>query len=235
MVAAGALIRVLARSGDEIVRDGRRLDPQMRALLTVAERVAPTKDRQVARARVDIGRSVMVGPPVPPGVHTWERDLPGPAGPIRVHFHRAATTAPGAPAICFLHGGGWAVGDLDSHDPPCRVLAQDTGAVVMAVDYRLAPEHPYPAAIDDCVAAYAAGRSLGRAGPGRHPAGDHGDSAGGNLAALMARAGVPVVDRCFDDLIHGFYNIGITRPTLLAAHEINRTIAAALAGNSAPD
>ncbi|CCM61799.1 MULTISPECIES: hypothetical protein [Candidatus Neomicrothrix] len=51
----------------------------------------------------------------------------------------------------------------------------------------------------------------------------------------MARAGVPVVDRCFDDLIHGFYNIGITRPTLLAAHEINRTIAAALAGNSAPD
>ena len=54
------------------------------------------------------------------------------------------------------------------------------------------------------------------------------------LAAGRA-AGVPVVDRCFDDLIHGFYNIGITRPTLLAAHEINRTIAAALAGNSAPD
>ncbi|MGB4318728.1 MAG: alpha/beta hydrolase fold domain-containing protein [Candidatus Microthrix parvicella] len=225
-----------ARSGDEIVRDGRRLDPQMRALLTVAERVAPTKDRQVATARVDIGRSVMVGPPVPPGVHTWERDLPGPAGPIRVHFHRAATTAPGAPAICFLHGGGWAVGDLDSHDPPCRVLAQDTGAVVMAVDYRLAPEHPYPAAIDDCVAAYAwlAGHS-GELGLDATRLAIMGDSAGGNLAALMARAGVPVVDRCFDDLIHGFYNIGITRPTLLAAHEINRTIAAALAGNSAPD
>ena len=234
--AAGALIRVPARSGDEIVRDGRRLDPQMRALLTVAERVAPTKDRQVATARVDIGRSVMVGPPVPPGVHTWERDLPGPAGPIRVHFHRAATTAPGAPAICFLHGGGWAVGDLDSHDPPCRVLAQDTGAVVMAVDYRLAPEHPYPAAIDDCVAAYAwlAGHS-GELGLDATRLAIMGDSAGGNLAALMARAGVPVVDRCFDDLIHGFYNIGITRPTLLAAHEINRTIAAALAGNSAPD
>lgn len=178
----------------------------------------------------------MVGPPVPPGVHTWERDLPGPAGPIRVHFHRAATTAPGAPAICFLHGGGWAVGDLDGHDPPCRVLAQDTGAVVMAVDYRLAPEHPYPAAIDDCVAAYAwlAGHS-GELGLDATRLAIMGDSAGGNLAALMARAGVPVVDRCFDDLIHGFYNIGITRPTLLAAHEINRTIAAALAGNSAPD
>lgn len=173
---------------------------------------------------------------MPPGVHTWERDLPGPAGPIRVHFHRAATTAPGAPAICFLHGGGWAVGDLDSHDPPCRVLAQDTGAVVMAVDYRLAPEHPYPAAIDDCVAAYAwlAGHS-GELGLDATRLAIMGDSAGGNLAALMARAGVPVVDRCFDDLIHGFYNIGITRPTLLAAHEINRTIAAALAGNSAPD
>lgn len=108
--------------------------------------------------------------------------------------------------------------------------------MVMAVDYRLAPEHPYPAAIDHCVAAYAwlAGHS-GELGLDATRLAIMGDSAGGNLAALMARAGVPVVDRCFDDLIHGFYNIGITRPTLLAAHEINRTIAAALAGNSAPD
>ncbi|MFZ1637645.1 MAG: hypothetical protein WAT56_07710, partial [Candidatus Microthrix parvicella] len=81
--AAGALIRVLARSGDEIVRDGRRLDPQMRALLTVAERVAPTKDRQVARARVDIGRSVMVGhrcrQACTPGSVTCQA-RPGPSG-----------------------------------------------------------------------------------------------------------------------------------------------------------
>ncbi|MFZ1440893.1 MAG: alpha/beta hydrolase fold domain-containing protein, partial [Candidatus Microthrix subdominans] len=151
--AARVLIGLLARRGDEIVRDGRRLAPEMRAVLAVAKRVAPTNDRDIARARIDIRRSVMVGPPVPPGVHTWERDIPGPAGDVRVRFYRDADTEPGAPAICFFHGGGWVVGDLDSHDPPCRVLAQRTGAVVMAVDYRLAPEAPYPAAVEDCVAA----------------------------------------------------------------------------------
>ena len=330
--AARVLIGLLARRGDEIVRDGRRLAPEMRAVLAVAKRVAPTNDRDVARARIDIRRSVMVGPPVPPGVHTWERDIPGPAGDVRVRvrFYRDADTEPGAPAICFFHGGGWVVGDLDSHDPPCRVLAQRTGAVVMAVDYRLAPEAPYPAAVEDCVAAYAwLTKHAGELGVDADRLAVMGDSAGGNLAALvalaardqglrapalqvliypgcdftmgqpsidtfaegfmltsesirwfrnlylpdsgawrdpavsplfadptgvapalvftagfdplrdegrayaalMAQAGVPVVDRCFDDLIHGFYNIGITRATLMAADEVNRTIAAALAGS----
>ena len=64
--AARVLIGLLARRGDEIVRDGRRLAPEMRAVLAVAKRVAPTNDRDIARARIDIRRSVMVGPPVPP-------------------------------------------------------------------------------------------------------------------------------------------------------------------------
>ena len=183
--AARVLIGLLARRGDEIVRDDRRLAPEMRAVLAVAKQVAPTNDRDVARARIDIRRSVMVGPPVPPGVHTWERDIPGPAGDVRVRvrFYRDADTEPGAPAICFFHGGGWVVGDLDSHDPPCRVLAQRTGAVVMAVDYRLAPEAPYPAAVEDCVAAYAwLTKHVGELGVDADRLAVMGDSAGGNLA-----------------------------------------------------
>jgi len=97
----------------------------------------------------------------------------------------------------FFHGGGWVYGDLDSHDPPCRFLAERSGVRVLAVDYRLAPEHPFPAAYDDAVAAYrwvlANAESLGadvdRLGLG-------GDSAGGNLAAATAieaaRAGSPL-------------------------------------------
>ena len=327
---ARVLIGLLARRGDEVVRDGRHLAPEMRTVLALVDRAAPREGRDVARARLDIGRSAMFGPPVPPGVHSWERDLPGPAGPLRVRFYRDARTeaSPRAAAICFFHGGGWVSGDLDSHDRPCRVLAQRTGAVVMAVDYRLAPEAPYPAGVEDCLAAYAwLVEHAGELGVDADRLAIMGDSAGGNLAALvalaardqqlrppalqvliypgcdftmsqpsidalsegfmltresmrwyrnlylpdadawsgpaasplfadptgvapalvftagfdplrdegrayaalLAQAGVPVVDRCFDDLIHGFYNIGVTRATLMAADEVNRTIAAHLA------
>nr|WP_235736579.1 alpha/beta hydrolase [Nocardioides alcanivorans] len=57
------------------------------------------------------------------------------------------------PTVLHLHGGGWVIGDLESHDQPCRRLARDTGAVVVALDYRLAPEHPFPAAVEDALAA----------------------------------------------------------------------------------
>ncbi len=96
------------------------------------------------------------------------------------------------PTVLFLHGGGWVIGDLDTHDQPCRRLARDTGAVVVALDYRLAPEHPVPAAVVDAVAA---AREL--AGDlasygGTSVFGVAGDSAGGNLAAHVAQV-VPEV------------------------------------------
>ncbi|MGH3084992.1 MAG: alpha/beta hydrolase, partial [Gaiellaceae bacterium] len=93
--------------------------------------------------------------------------------------------------LVYLHGGGWVVGDLETHDSTCRALAADSGHAVLSVDYRLAPEHPFPAAFDDALAAtrWASSHAdeLGCA-PGRLAIG--GDSAGGNLAAAVAQEAV---------------------------------------------
>ena len=92
------------------------------------------------------------------------------------------------PAVVYFHGGGWVQGDLETHHGLCARLAQHAGALVVAVDYRLAPEHKFPAAVEDCLAAYtwlrAHGRELG-ADPARVAVA--GDSAGGNLSAVVSQ------------------------------------------------
>jgi len=125
------------------------------------------------------------------------RDVVGPV-PLRLYDTREERE-PG-PLLLFIHGGGWVLGDLDTHEPFCIELAIELGLPVVAVDYRLAPEHPFPAAFDDVVAAarwVASGPAeLGRKATGLFLAGD---SAGGNLAAATATslrddpAAVPVV------------------------------------------
>ncbi|KUI18531.1 lipase [Mycolicibacterium acapulense] len=124
-----------------------------------------------------------------PEVRAEDRTVDGPGGPIPVRVYRppTASDAP-APVVVFFHGGGWCVGDLDSYDGTARRHAADAEAVLVAVDYRLAPEHPYPAAVDDVwavtqwVAASAdeLGVDAGRLAVA-------GDSAGGNLAAVVAQ------------------------------------------------
>lgn len=108
------------------------------------------------------------------------------AGGVRCRMYRPNDDAP-SPLLVYYHGGGWVIGDLDSHDDICRKLAREAGCRVIAVDYRLAPEHPAPAALDDCIAAtrwiFANAASLD-VDPARIAIG--GDSAGGNLAALVA-------------------------------------------------
>ena len=115
------------------------------------------------------------------------RSIPGPAGaiPVRIYQPHGAGVKP---VLVYLHGGGWVIGTLDSYDATCRELAQGAGCVVVAVDYRLAPEHRYPAAPEDCYAAVrwvaANAASLG-ADARRLAVG--GDSAGGNLSAVVSQ------------------------------------------------
>jgi acetyl esterase len=108
-----------------------------------------------------------------------ETTVDGPGGPVPVRSYR-----PDSPvaAVTYLHGGGWVVGDLDTHDPVCRRVANALDAVVVSVGYRLAPEHPFPAALDDTMAAL---RWTAEQHPGL-PLGIAGDSAGGSLAAGAA-------------------------------------------------
>jgi acetyl esterase len=118
-------------------------------------------------------------------------DAPGPAGPVPVRAYRplGSSAAQALPALVFFHGGGWVIGDRDTHDVLCRDLCHLAGCAVFSVDYRLAPEHRFPAAFDDAVAvtrwlaqqAPALGVDAARLAVG-------GDSAGGNLAAAAALA-----------------------------------------------
>lgn len=135
--------------------------------------------------------------PGPQVASVVDRSLPGPAGGIPVRVYTPPGTGPFG-VFVFYHGGGWVIGDLDTHDRECRTLCAEAGCLVVSVDYRLAPEHPYPAAPDDAFAALQwVGENAASLGgdPLRIAVG--GDSAGGNLAAvasLLARdSGGPAV------------------------------------------
>src|SRR5262249_30401146 len=114
--------------------------------------------------------------------------IPGPAGEIPARVYALRTGGPHLPAVAYFHGGGWVQGGLETHHGLCARLAKHAGVLVIAIDYRLAPEHKFPAAVDDCLAAYRWLRSRGRdigADPARVAVA--GDSAGGNLSAVVSQ------------------------------------------------
>ncbi len=166
------------------------LDPEMKGVLDlIASRGVPAHyelSPEEARANMEKARAFFGGEEVAlPRVE--DRGLPGPAGEIPIRVYRPSTEGP-LPVCVFFHGGGWVMGSLDTHDGACRRLARHSGCLVISVDYRLAPEHKFPAPVDDCIAAleWIAGHAeeLG-ADPARLAVG--GDSAGGNLAAVLAQ------------------------------------------------
>ncbi|WP_218510982.1 alpha/beta hydrolase [Variovorax sp. dw_308] len=168
------------------------LHPQARGLLDfIASRnVPPTHTLPAVEARAFYRDRRAVTQPEPSAVaEVRELSAPGPAGAIPLRLYRPMGSQPGEvlPVLVYYHGGGWVIGDLDTHDVLCRELCNGSGCAVVAVDYRLAPEHRFPAAVDDSWAATrwirqeaaSLGIDANRLAVG-------GDSAGGNLAAVMS-------------------------------------------------
>jgi acetyl esterase len=144
-------------------------------------------DMDVATARATIAMLTAADGEPEPVDEVTDRAIPGPAGDIPVRVYRNDPGGAPQPVLVWYHGGGWVIGDLESADPTARKLANRSGATVVSVDYRLAPEHAFPAAVDDAwaalqwVAAHAdeIGGDASRLAVG-------GDSAGGNLSAVVA-------------------------------------------------
>ena len=174
------------------------LDPNVQLLLSTMEQngngsicdIGVEETRQFIEAFGSLGGTVDVA-------RVEDLTIPGPGGDIPARLYSSAADAV-LPVVVYFHGGGWVIGNITSHDGVCRKLASQSGLTIISVDYRLAPEHPFPAAADDC---YAAAKWIADNARELKVDGSRmavaGDSAGGNLAAvtsILARdAGAPTI------------------------------------------
>ena len=166
-----------------------RLDPEVRALLAMmaAQEAPPLESQDPIEARNSRmeGMKMLGGDPIPLG-YVEDFSVPGPAGDVPVRVY-ASERGGIRPALIYFHGGGFVFGNLDTHDAVCRALAKESGAMVISVDYRLSPEHKFPAAVEDshAVTMWVAANAE-RLGVDARRIAVGGDSAGGNLATVIA-------------------------------------------------
>ncbi|MFY0407306.1 alpha/beta hydrolase [Solicola sp. PLA-1-18] len=216
--------RVVRRlAGPPVVKEGRTLDPEMQLVLRLqAAAGKPAEELPLAHGRASIvAGSELVGGKQAVG-RVADRTIAGPGGDLHLRVYTPRGVGAAGPGLFFIHGGGWIYGDLRSHDAVCRFLAERTGARVVAVDYRLAPEHPFPAAVDDSWAVWTwlaeHGHELG-INTARLAVG--GDSAGGNLAAVVSQKAVRdgALVPAFQLLIYPATDFAETRPSRHAFSE----------------
>src|SRR2546427_2255937 len=168
------------------------LDPQAQALLEQMKQMGfiYTPGLPAAKGREMVAQFLAIRPPGEPVGRVEDRLIPGPAAEIPIRIYTPQGNGP-FPVLVFLHTGAWVLGNLDNQDPLCRRITNRAGCIVVSVDYRLAPENPFPAAVEDSYAAtqwVATHAAEFQGDPSRIAVG--GDSSGGNLAtviALMAR------------------------------------------------
>lgn len=179
-------------NGRPVEVDGKRLHPEMQLMLKLMKVSGPPAESlPISKGRTVIEMNSRAGAGRQPIGAVTDRSIDGPHGPIPLRFYTPHGLSGESPALVFIHGGGWIYGSLDSHDATCRVLAEQAQVRVISVDYRLAPESPFPSAPEECwsawewVTAHAAGLGIDA---DRIAVG--GDSAGGNLAAFIAQEAV---------------------------------------------
>ncbi len=168
-----------------------QIEPELAAILRMddltGDSVLNGCSPEEARRKIAISIAVC-DQPRPKDVSVTDLNLDGPAGAIPARQYQAAGVPKGAPGVVFFHGGGFVTGDLDTHDGWCGRIAELARVHVIAVDYRLAPEHPFPAGVEDAVAAFRAVAKLAdQLGVDPERLAVMGDSAGGNLSAVVAR------------------------------------------------
>lgn len=200
------------------------LDPQAKAVIErVAAQGNPPLDQQTpAQARdIYVARKALSDGKPKAVQSCTDNEIEGPHGPIAVRHYRPTATAPDQllPTVMYFHGGGYVVGNLDSHDTVCRYLCAQSGCAVIAVDYRLAPEHRFPTAFEDCLAAsrYVATHSE-QWGIDVNRMAVAGDSAGGQLASVVAIAlrDDPNVSLAFQLLIYPITDPSMSHPSITA-------------------
>lgn len=168
--------------------DGQELDAEFFFLMRTVQLEMPSSIAAFRRQQSKLAR--IAGGVRPASVSARDLPVDGAAGPLaaRLYEPEALRGAASSPLIVFYHGGGFVFGDLDTHDASCGYLAEHSGARVLAIDYRLAPEHPFPAAVDDARAALRwAHAHAAELGVDASRIGVAGDSAGGNLSAVVAQ------------------------------------------------